>query len=473
MKILLLKHAEEYIQSGILGHSPNAVSIYPPLGLEYIGSTLENEGHKVEIIDFGAEALSKEQLKNSLTSSDAVGIGVYTNNYKNTADFAKMIKELDPKIPLIIGGPHCIFFKRQSLIDISCADISVELEGEHVFPYLVRVFEGKKKLSDVHGIYYRENNKIKAGKSPQIIDNLDDLAFPARHLVYRYDYGNLPWGYSFKKKFTSMITSRGCPFNCRFCTRYNNIVKDWGYRKRSADNVVREIQEINDKYKSVAIVDDNFLADIKRAHKIFDKLLETGTTLDLIITGARVDSADKDLYKKMKKVGVKYLCFGIESGNQDVLDFYNKKITLQQIQKAVHLAKEMNFTTQATFILGAPFETNKYIENTIKFACSLPLDIVIFQPLHYVMGSDLWLEAVKDKKISKNEYHVDANSKRGLGNFTEEELKEYSNKAFRRFYLRPNYLLSQIQKALLHKDIGHLKIVWKVAISSQWRNILS
>ena len=174
----------------------------------------------------------------------------------------------------------------------------------------------------------------------------------------------------------------------------------------------------------------------------------------------------------MSKAGVKYISFGIESGNQDVLDFYNKKITLKQIRKAVHLAREMNFITQGTFILGAPFETKQYIDNTIKFACSLPLDIVIFQPLSYEMGSVLWFEAVKDKKISKNEYQVTADSNKELGNFTAEKLNEYSKNAFRRFYLRPNYLLGQIQKALLQKDFDHFKDVWKFLFSSQWRNIL-
>ena len=473
MKILLLRQAEEYIQTGILGHPPNVSSIYPPLGLEYIASSLENKGYKVEIIDFGAEVVSEEHLKNSLMSSDAVGMSVYTNNYKNAAAIAGTIKELDPNIPLIIGGPHCTFLKKQSLLDIPHADIAVESEGEYVIPDLIKVFEARKKLSNVSGIFYRENNQIKSGKSLEIIDNLDALPFPARHLVDKYDYGNLPWGYKFKKKFTSMITSRGCPYRCRFCTRYGNIIKNWNFRKRSAENVVKEIQEINDKYKSVAILDDNFLADIKRAHKIFDMLLETSTVMDLIIIGARVDSADKDLYKKMKKVGVKYISFGIESGNQDVLDFYNKKITLQQIKKAIHLAREMNFITQGTFILGAPFETNRHIENTIKFACSLPLDIAIFQPLSYEMGSDLWFEAVRDKKISKNEYQVTADSHRDLGNFTAEKLNEYSKNAFKRFYLRPYYLLNQIHKALLQKDFDHFKDVWKFVFSSQWKNILS
>ena len=119
----------------------------------------------------------------------------------------------------------------------------------------------------------------------------------------------------------------------------------------------------------------------------------------------------------MKKANVRYLGFGIESGNQDVLDFYNKKITLDQIRKAVKLANEMNIIARGTFIFGAPIETKKHFENTIKFACSLPLDVAIFCPLAYCPGSDLYNEAIKAGKINKNERSIVADSSRGLGNF--------------------------------------------------------
>ena len=156
----------------------------------------------------------------------------------------------------------------------------------------------------------------------------------------------------------------------------------------------------------------------------------------------------------MKQANVKLVGFGIENGNQDVLDFYNKKITLEQVRKAVNLAKEMSFMTFATFILGSPVETEQHIEGTIKFATSLPLDIVAFGGLKYQMGAQLWAEAVKEGKIAEDEFMVPADSRRNLGNFTDEEIKEYTWKAFRQFYFRPNYLLRQLYRAYRWKDIG-------------------
>ena len=289
-----------------------------------------------------------------------------------------------------------------------------------------------------------------------MINNLDFLPYPARHLVEKYDYGDFPFGFQLKKMVTSIITSRGCPFHCRFCTRYANVIDGWGFRQRSTQNILQEIAEIDEKYHSINIVDDTFLADKKRAHKIFDGLIKMEKDFELVIHGARVDSADKELYKKMKKAGVKYIYFGLESGNQDVLDFYNKKITLSQIKQAVNLSRKMNFVTIGNFLFGAPMETEEHIENTIKFACSLPLDIVGFGPLIYILGSDLWNEAVESNKISKDMDVVFADSSKGLGNFTKKELIEYTIIAFHRFYYRPTYLLGQIYRSILRNDYSLL-----------------
>ena len=161
----------------------------------------------------------------------------------------------------------------------------------------------------------------------------------------------------------------------------------------------------------------------------------------------------------MKKAGVKHIQYGIESGCQDVLDFYNKKTTPNQIRKAVNLAAEMDFLTIATFIFGAPLETEKHIEQTIKFACSLPLDIAIFSPLFYQHGSDLWTEAVISGKISDDDgYFVCADSRKDLGNFTSQQLRDYCEKAFRRFYFRPKYITKELVKSLKRKDSSLLKI---------------
>lgn len=452
MKFLLLRAGkyEEGTENVIF-----APASEPPLGLLYIGASIEQEGHKAEIIDFFIDKYAEEEMKKSLDSVDAVGISVYTEELENAVYISKKIKELKPNTPIIIGGPHCIYLQNKSLIDIPYSDIAVVCEGEEVIKDIAKWLEGKKELAEVPGIYYKENNKIKSGRPLKIINDLDSVAFPAHHLIDKYDYGKLGgWGTVLKKRVTNMITSRGCPFNCRFCTRYSNAIKGWGYRKRSAENVFEELQQLDRKFRTVKIVDDNFLADTKRAHKIFDLVLDNGLDLNFYIGGARVESAEPELYKKMKKAGVKMIAFGIESGNQEILDFYNKKINLNQIRKAVTLARDTGIITYSTFILGAPIETIKHLEDTIDFTCSLPIDIAVFVHLRYEMGSALWLEAVKDKKISNDEYCVFADSNKGLGILSSEEIEKYIRIGFRRFYFRPKYMADQVIGALKRGDLN-------------------
>jgi radical SAM superfamily enzyme YgiQ (UPF0313 family) len=453
MNFLLIRPGE---YNKIVKNLTVSTSTFPPLGLLYLGAELEQAGHNVKILDYYMEELSRGKLNSLLMSSDAVGINVHTDELKHSIDISNMINDLDSDIPMIIGGPHCTFLPEKSLMDISSADICVQGEGEYVIHDIVKYLQGKKNLDNIHGIYYRNNGFILSGKPLKVINNLDILPFPSRHLVDKYDYGNFPFGLKIKKKVTSMVTSRGCPYHCRFCTRYQNVINGWGFRQRSSDNILLEFEEINDKYGSMMIVDDNFLGDKKRAHKILDGLIKMGINIDLLVMGARADSADKEIYMKMKKAGVKVINYGIESGNQDVLNFYNKNISLQQIQDTVKLARKMNFLTIATFIFGAPFETKLHIENSIKFACSLPLDVALFGPLLYMKGSQLWNEAVESNKISQDTYAVYTDSKKGLGNFTFEELLSYTSEAFQNFYFRPSYILSQIYRSLLRNDYSLL-----------------
>jgi len=457
MKILLIEpYISPKINSGVKIFSPNFLPMYPPLGLLYIGSALESQGHEVELLDLRFEG-NKDNLKNLVQSADAVGISVLTDYCNSAKNIAELVKEKDPDIPVIIGGPHCIFSQKSSLLDIPHADIGVIGEGELTVLDIAKFLEGNKKLADINGICYKEDNAIKFSKPSEAIKDLDSINFPARHLVDKYDYGATSKLFPFKRNFTSMITTRGCPFKCRFCAHYGNVIEGWSYRARSAENVIEEMKVVSEKYNSVIIVDDNFLADKKRSLKIMDSLIEMGTEIDLIIGGARVDSADKELYQKMKKANVKFMEFGIESGNQDVLDFYNKHITLDKIRSSVNLANKMGFITMGSFIFGSPIENIKHIRETVKFACSLPLDIAHFRPLFYQRGSQLWFEAVKTGKIQESESLVGTDSRRGLGNFTLEELLEFTKGAYKQFYLRPSYLFSQIYKAFKRRDFNLLK----------------
>lgn len=410
----------------------------PPLYLLYIASSLEKEGHKVELIDVTCEKDSEGKIQQVLPSIDAAVITVLTGNQEESASLARFIRNNRPDIHIIIHGLFCTIHPVRALKDVPSANICIQGEGEHIIIKIVEAMNGKRLLSEIPGVYYWENNQIKAGKKSRKIKELDSLPFPARHLVKRYNYGMVNGIHFCRPRFTSILTSRGCPYGCRFCA---NQFKNGPYRQRSSENVLHEFHEIQDEYGSVMIEDDNFLADTRRVHKIMDGLINDDSELELLIAGVRVDSVDRELYRKMAKAGVKFISFGIESGNQDVLDYYHKRITLSQIRKAVDLAREMNIITWGNFIFGAPFETKKHLKNTVKFSLSLSLDMAFYRQLAYQRGSAMWEEAVKNGLIEEDSYFCYAGSGKTATNFTADELSDYCRWTFKRFYYRPTYLL--------------------------------
>jgi anaerobic magnesium-protoporphyrin IX monomethyl ester cyclase len=415
----------------------------PPLGLLYIAKQLEKRGFQVTVIDFIAEPFTEDKLSNLLRHADYVGITITSQIASSAVKLIDFIKKTSPKIPVIIGGPHCTI-QREKALDEMKADISVMGDGEHTIHEIVDVFEKKKKLADVHGIYYRSGKEIKAGLPGYEIEDLDKIEFPSRHLVLKYAYGKRQIaGVTFfaKGKITSMVTTRGCPFNCRFCVSKAIFQK---YRLRSPENVIREIQEIAQDHDSVFIVDDNFLSNKKHAEQIMDFLIEKKLNLEIWIAGVRVTDADENLFKKMKRAGVKSIEFGIESGNQEVLNYYNKKITLDQIRKAVKLSKKAGFLTIGNFIMGAPIETEKHLEDSIVFAKELNLDFAFFFPYSYLKGSSLWEDAFSKGIVKEDEMFLMNNSREGLGTMSLETFRNKITEAYQRFYFSPRYILSQL-----------------------------
>lgn len=424
----------------------------PPLGLLYLARVLENSGNTVEIIDYNAEPFNKSELERKVISNDLVGISVTTQSLEFTSNLIQTIKEINQYKPIILGGPHCILNKEKTLHDFD-VEVSVLGEAEYIIDDIVQGIYNEEKLSNIPNIVYRKGEKIVVNPGNTQINNLDDISFPARHLVEKYDYGYVNDVKLFRGKTTAICTSRGCPYQCKFCSVVSLFP---GYYQRSAENVIAEINEIvNDGYKTVIIVDDNFMVDTKRLIKILEHIIQHDFDLNLIVNGARVDSGDEEIFKLMKKAGVKYISFGIESGNQDVLDYYNKKITLKQVEKTVKLCHKLGFITAGNFIFGAKIETKKHFENTIKFAKSLPLDVASFLSLGYIIGSPLWKEEVEKGTISPTETMVLADNRRGLGNFSIDELEAYCVKANKRFYKNIPYFYRQIKDILIRDDLSY------------------
>lgn len=240
----------------------------------------------------------------------------------------------------------------------------------------------------------------------------------------------------------SIITSRGCPHRCRFCTRPKLVE----YRERSVENVLEEIERIyRSGYEVLYIVDDNFTANRRRVEAIAEGIVRRGIKLAIMAQG-RANTASREMFEAMREAGFVLISFGLESGVQEVLDFYRKGTTVEQGISAVEWADEVGLFTCASFILGAPIETEEHLERTIRYAYELPLDAAFFSVLNYVRGSDLWREARERGLIREDEDEVLADRSRGLSNFPADYLRRLASEAQMKFYLRPKLWVRYIRK---------------------------
>jgi anaerobic magnesium-protoporphyrin IX monomethyl ester cyclase len=429
----------------------------PPLGLLYLAKILELQGHAVRVMDCNAEGFNDDIFRMAIQSSDAVGMTIYSGpiNLENSLFFAKKIRQYRPDIPFLIGGPHCTIVPEDALRDHD-ADIAVCGEAEYRIGPIIDALEEKGSLSSVPGIFYRENDTIRRTKEHQQIIDLDPIPFPSRHLVDKNIYGHIYGTKLIKGKVASLIGSRGCPYRCTFCQVSSFLPQ---YRGRSAQNIIREVDEIvSADYNAIAFVDENFIVDKKKIERIMDHIIHEQYDLTLWVMDTRVDTAERRLYEKMRDAGVTNIFFGIESGNQEVLDYYNKKFTLTQVRDAVELSKEMGFLVGGNFIIGAPIETKRHIQDTIAFAKSLPLDTVIFNHFAYLKGAAIWHEAVQQGKINPDEFLVVSDSKRGLAHFTAKEIDDFSMRAYRNFFFNPHYWFREISYSISHGNFSILNL---------------
>jgi len=435
----------------------------PPLGILYVAKILENDGDSVTIFDFSAEPFDQHRLSTAVRLVDAVGITVMSSSFNEVKNLIDLIKQQCPDIPVLIGGPHCSLIPEKALEETQ-ADICVQGDGETVIIDIKQALNSNKDFSEIPGVTFRTTTSIKHGPPGQLIRDLNTIPFPARHLVKHYVYGREYNPHLQAGEFTSIITSRGCPYNCHFCSR--GSINMQRYRMRSNENILAELKEIQQQgYRHIVFADDCFPANTKQAYALFDAIINENLDLKFSVTASRVDVADKELYKKMKLAGVTHIQFGLESGNQDVLDFYHKQTTVEAIKKAVCMSHETGFFTIGSFIFGAPFETKQHFKRTLSFAKSLPLDSVSFLPLRYMIGSELWNQAVNDGKFSEKEYLVLADKKRGTGMYTKEELFQYCMKAQRSFYGRPAFFVNLLKTSLRNNDMTFVQSYLSIVLS--------
>ena len=360
---------------------------FPPLGLGYLAANLRRYGYDPQLLDCTflerAEALEKAVE----AKADVVGIYSMVTMREESLRFARELR--DHCGLLVAGGPLPSSDPALFLDDF---DIVAMGEGEGVMAAILGAYEKGSDLGSIPGIAYRKDGQIIFTARRDLKADLDGLAFPARDLFPNREYVDY-WKKKFGQATTTVMTTRGCPFCCEFCS---NVIFGVSYRERSPANVVDEVEEaLSFGYDRIHFADDVFTLNKERIRLICAEIVRRGLDFRWECLG-RVDSIDRNIAREMKQAGCDRIFFGIESGSDLILKLMRKNITTDGARRAVEAARSAGLRVGSFFILCYPGETDDTVLQTLRFAASLPLDYLSFTMPYPLPGTALY-ERVKDR----------------------------------------------------------------------------
>ena len=360
--------------------------VFPPLGLLYVAAAAEKAGYTVGVEDFFVSRNTPSHF--NFRDYDVVGITSDTRRFPGALEIAKRAKQQGCTV--VMGGPHPAFVDDDVLMD-GYADFVVKGEGELTFPDLLDTLRGGNDLCHVKGISYLVHGRVMRTAPRELVEDLDSLPFPARHLVDIDAYKRLGMKYGGKRSVASLSTSRGCPNACDFCVTPQMYGRRW--RARTPASVVSEIEHVYHDYgyRAFAFCDDNFTASPKRVREICRLIIEK--QLDIWWWSLSTTStllSNEDMVSLMAKAGARTVYIGVESPDPDALKEFNKNTEADASSKAVALLKRHNLEVFASYILGGINDNTGAILRTIRFARSLDTSVAQFTILTPYPGTALF-----------------------------------------------------------------------------------
>lgn len=408
----------------------------PPTDLMYLAAVAEKAGLEAKIADYSQGGDIEADLIEF--KPDYLLMNVATPTLSSDLSWLTLAKQVCPNIMTIAKGAVFLSYSLDIMRKYKDLDVIISGEAEET---LREIFE-RNFLKNVKGIYYRDDLVVKFTGVRPFIDNLDKLPFPARHLVdneiYRRPDNN---------KVQAVIkVSRGCPYHCFFCLA--TPVSGSKVRRRSPENIVREIKECVEKY---GITNFLFWSDIFNIDKdwtmdLCNRIIDAG--LDITWSAnTRADTADYEMAQTMYKSGCRLVSIGVESGNQYILDKIGKRITLNDVRETVKIFKKAGIKIYNYFVIGLPWDDEDTIEDTIDFACELDSDFVSFYTAMPLPGTRYYSYACENNMFDedtsfKEAYYFPAVDTHSL---TKEQVFKLHKEAIRKFYLRPKYIIRMLR----------------------------
>ncbi len=355
----------------------------PPLSLLYLAAYLEKHPYHVTIKDFCLDGKIDEKI--DFSEYDVVGITTDTTRYPAALKIAMLAKKSGCFV--VMGGPHT-HFVNEEVLQTGFVDCVVHGEGERVFLELMEHLRNRMDIKEVPGISFRKHNAIIRTSPGDAILDLDRLPLPARHLINMDSYRITKLG---DRPITPVVTSRGCPSNCSFCSSSKFFGIQW--RKRSVESIMEEVEEIYYKYhfRAVAFVDDNFTTNPERVMQLAEEIIRK--KLDIWWWNfSRVDTIVKneEMVKLMARAGAKTMHIGIESVNRETLKEFRKCIDPLMAEKAVNILKKYDFNIFSSYIFGGLNDTASSINDTIKFSVKLDTNVAQYTILTPYPGTEVY-----------------------------------------------------------------------------------
>ncbi len=443
MKVTLL-HTPYYHQDHMenVEFTSNNFAVLPPMGMLYVSSILKEEGHEVQVVDVKAEKLTKKEAEKKIREFDPDLMGALIIPYTAAIalDWLEYMKDkID--VPLMVGN-HAMKQYPMAVMSNEFIDYGITGSALKSVPKLVRHLEGEDiDLEDIDNLAFRRDGELIIKLPDKNTEDLNRLPWPDRESIDNSLYYSMA---SKRSPFTLVITSYGCMFHCDFCDMGN-----FGYSERDPEDVVDEIEYCVEELgiNEIDIFDRDFLINRERSRKICELMIERGIDVEWSCR-ARVDEVDRELLETMKEAGCRLILYGIESGNQEILDREHKGITLEQSRKAVEITKQVGIETLGFFIIGHEGETEEQMEQTIQFAKELPLDYAQFFKLSGKPGAKLYEQITEElgydyfDKLIRREIETHR-LPRPWTHLTNDEIEEWVLKGYHEFYLRPKYLFKK------------------------------
>jgi anaerobic magnesium-protoporphyrin IX monomethyl ester cyclase len=426
-------------------------AIFIPLGISYLAAVLEENGYSVDVVDCQTSRPDQKQLEEKFRSlnPDIIGVTSATLTYLPALEILKAAKTALPNCLTMIGGPHVTVMDEQTFTESANVDIAVRGEGEQTMLELAGLVSNGnlKNLSEVLGITFRKNGQVFRTPDRPFMQDIDALPHPAHK---HFDVS----GYKILgKTYMPIITSRGCPFQCAFCLASKMCGR--GFRARSPSKVVDELEWLRDTFGAgaFAFYDDTFTFDVNRAVAICDemKARKLGLPWDC---RTRVDKVSKELLTKLRSSGCQLIHFGVESGNQQMLNTMRKGTTVEQNAQAIKWAKEAGISVAISLVIGYPGETPEMLKQTIDFIYKTKPDYVYMCEAVPYPGTELYDYAKKSGlELSKdwNQYHEQTQVFKNQ--LLPLEKLEETKKEFYDRYFSPMYYLSKKRRGDFYSQI--------------------